>query len=84
VPVTHFRSPATTTNRGELAKVLDGTSSRYEALTLVDDEADAILAAIGATRPADPSRLVLAKDAAALTRSLAKQRKRLGSCVPTT
>jgi capsule synthesis protein PGA_cap len=78
VPVTHFRSPATTTNRGELAKVLDGTSSRYEALTLVDDEADAILAAIGATRPADPSRLVLAKDAAALTRSLAKQRKRLG------
>ena len=78
VPVTHFRSPATTTNRGELAKVLDGTSSRYEALTLVDDEADAILAAIGVQRPADSSRLVLAKDATALTRSLAKERKRLG------
>jgi hypothetical protein len=78
VPVTQFRSPVTSTNRSELAKVLDGTSGRYEALTLVDDEADAILAAIGVGRPADPSRLVLAKDAASLTKSLAKERKRLG------
>jgi poly-gamma-glutamate synthesis protein (capsule biosynthesis protein) len=78
VPVTQFRSPATATSRGELAKVLAGTSGRYEALTLVRDEADAILAAIGIDRPADPSRLVLAKDAATLTRSLAKQRKRIG------
>ena len=78
VPVTQFRSPATTTNRAELAKVLDGTSSRYEALTLVDDEADAILAAIGVAKPTKASRLVLAKDAAALTKSLAKERKRLG------
>jgi hypothetical protein len=78
VPVTHFRSPATATNRGELAKIVEGTSGRYDAITLVDDEADAILAAIGIERPADPARLVLAKDAATLTRDLAKDRKRLG------
>ncbi len=78
VPVAQFRSPVTATNRGELATVLAGTSSRYEALTLVDDEADAILAALGVARPSDPGRLVLAKDAASLSRDLAKHRKRLG------
>ncbi|HET9085186.1 MAG TPA: CapA family protein [Candidatus Limnocylindrales bacterium] len=78
VPVAQFRSPVTATNRAELASVLAGTSSRYEALTLVDDEADAILAALGVERPSDPARLVLAKDAASLSRDLAKHRKRLG------
>ena len=78
VPVTQFRSPVTATNRAELAAVLAGTSSRYEALTLVDDEADAILGALGVARPSDPARLVLAKDAATLSRDLAKHRKRLG------
>jgi len=78
VPVTQFRSPATATNRAELATVLAGTSTRYEALTLVDDEADAILGALGVARPSDTKRLVLAKDAATLSRDLAKHRKRLG------
>jgi hypothetical protein len=78
VPVAQFRSPVTATNRAELATVLAGTSSRYDALTLVDDEADAILAAVGVERPSDPARLVLAKDAASLSRDLAKHRKRLG------
>ena len=78
VPVAQFRSPVTATNRAELASVLAGTSSRYEALTLVDDEADAILGALGVGRPSDPARLVLAKDAASLSRDLAKHRKRLG------
>jgi len=78
VPVTQFRSPVTATNRAEVATVLAGTSSRYEALTLVDDQADAILAALGVSRPSDPARLVLAKDAASLSRDLAKHRKRLG------
>jgi capsule synthesis protein PGA_cap len=78
VPVTQFRSPVTATNRAEVATVLAGTSSRYEALTLVDDQADAILAALGVSRPSDPARLVLAKDAASLSRELAKHRKRLG------
>ena len=78
VPVTQFRSPVTATNRAELATVLAGRSTRYEAVTLVDDEADAILAALGVARPSDPARLVLAKDAASLSRDLAKHRKRLG------
>ena len=78
VPVAQFRSPVTATNRAELATVLAGTSTRYEALTLVDDEADAILSALGVARPSDPARLVLAKDAATLSRDLAKHRKRLG------
>jgi capsule synthesis protein PGA_cap len=78
VPVAQFRSPVTATNRAELATVLAGTSSRYDALTLVDDEADAILAAVGVERPSDPARLVLAKDAASLSWDLAKHRKRLG------
>ena len=78
VPVTQFRSPVTATNRAELATVLAGTSTRYEALTLVDDEADAILGALGVARPSDTTRLVLAKDAATLSRDLAKHRKRLG------
>jgi Bacterial capsule synthesis protein PGA_cap len=77
VPVTQFRAAATATNRKELADVLAGSSKRYDALTLVDDEADAILAALGVDRPSDPKRLVLAKDAATLSRSLAKNRKRL-------
>ena len=78
VPVAQFRSPVTATNRSELARVLAGESNRYDALTLVTDEADAILAALRIERPADASRLVLAKDAATLVRSLAKNRKRLG------
>jgi Bacterial capsule synthesis protein PGA_cap len=77
VPVTQFRSPSTVTNRSEVARVLAGTSNRYEALALVADEADAILAALRVERPSDTSRLVLADDAAALTKSLAKNRKRL-------
>ncbi|HEX7346119.1 MAG TPA: CapA family protein [Candidatus Limnocylindrales bacterium] len=78
VPVAQFRSPATATNRSELARVLAGESNRYDALTLVTDEADAILAALRVERPADDSRLVLVKDAPTLVRSLAKNRKRLG------
>ncbi len=77
VPVTQFRGTATTTNRKELAEVLAGSSDRYDALALVSDEADAILAALRVQRPSDPERLVLAKDAATLTRDLAKNRKRL-------
>jgi poly-gamma-glutamate synthesis protein (capsule biosynthesis protein) len=77
VPVTQFRSPVSATNRAELAQVLAGTSTRYEALALVKDDADAILAALGVERPSDPARLVLAKDAATLARDLARHRKRL-------
>lgn len=77
VPVTQFRATITATGRQEVADVLAGTSKRYEALELVADEADAILAAIGGARPSVAARLVLAKDAATLRRDLAKNRKRL-------
>ena len=40
-------------------------------------EADAILSALGADRPSDPARLVLAPDAKTLAADLAKNRKRL-------
>ena len=77
VPVTQFRSTATSTTANELATVLAGTSSRYEALELVSSEADAILAELGAQRPADTTRLILAPDAATLTTDMAADRKRL-------
>ncbi len=77
VPVTDFRAPASATGWTEVRAVLDGTSDRYEALELVRSEADAILAELGETRPADPTRLILATNAASLTRDLAANRKRL-------
>ena len=77
VPVTSFRSTAIATTRSEVMAVLAGTSSRYLALELVAGDADAILAALGATRPPDSSRLVLADGAAALAADLATTRERL-------
>ncbi|MGH2474679.1 MAG: CapA family protein [Candidatus Limnocylindrales bacterium] len=77
VPVTHFRATVELTGRAEVADVLAGTSKRYEALELVEADADAILAALGAERPTDTSRLVLAPDAATLTTDLAEHRDRL-------
>ena len=77
VPVTQFRATVTSTNRDELSDVLAGRSKRYEALALVESEADAIFAALGVERPAGTEHLVLAPDAARLTRDLAKHRKRL-------
>jgi hypothetical protein len=77
VPATHFRSTAERTGRDDVKAVLAGTSKAFQALELVDSEADAILAAVGAERPTDARRLVLAKDAAALARDLAANRDRL-------
>jgi len=77
VPVTQFRASVASTNSKEVAAVLAGTSRRYEALALVESEADAILAALGVARPSDPDRLVLAADAATLSKGLAKHRRRL-------
>jgi poly-gamma-glutamate synthesis protein (capsule biosynthesis protein) len=78
VPVTQFRTTAERTTSKEAAAVLVGTSKTYDALELVESDADAILAALGAQRPAagDP-HLVIAKDAATLTSDLAKNRKHL-------
>jgi poly-gamma-glutamate synthesis protein (capsule biosynthesis protein) len=77
VPVTQFRATFNSTNRDEVRAVLAGTSRRYEAVALVESEADAILTALGVARPTDPDRLVLAPTAVKLSRDLAKHRKRL-------
>jgi poly-gamma-glutamate capsule biosynthesis protein CapA/YwtB (metallophosphatase superfamily) len=77
VPVTSFRAIQTATSRKELLAVLDGSNDRYTALELVRGEADAIFAALDVERPGDPSRLVLAHDAADLATDLSKNRKRL-------
>jgi poly-gamma-glutamate synthesis protein (capsule biosynthesis protein) len=77
VPVTNFRTAFSATSAAEVVSVLAGISTRYDALELVSGEADAILAAIGATRPTDATRLVLASSAEALVRDLTAHRKRL-------
>jgi hypothetical protein len=77
VPVTQFRATFNSTNLDEVKAVLGGTSRRYEAVALVESQADAILAALGVGRPTDADRLVLAPTAAKLSRDLAKHRKRL-------
>ena len=77
VPVTQFRTTAERTTSQEVAAVLAGSSKSYDALELVEADADAILAALGADRPEDPARLILAPDAATLSSDLAKNRKRL-------
>ena len=77
VPVTHFRTPHAATGFEEIGEVLAGPSSRYDALMLVADEADAILGALGMQRPTDAVRLVLVPDAATLATELAANRTRL-------
>ncbi|MBA2315676.1 MAG: CapA family protein [Chloroflexi bacterium] len=77
MPVTQFRSPLDSTSLAEVQAVLAGTSDRYAALALVEADADAILAALGVARPADPARLVVEPDAAVLAMGLAEDRKRL-------
>jgi poly-gamma-glutamate capsule biosynthesis protein CapA/YwtB (metallophosphatase superfamily) len=77
VPVVQFRTQQDRVGRDEVEATLAGTSKSYDSLELVDAEADAILAAIGVARPSDASRLVLATDAAKVSKDLAKNRKRL-------
>ncbi|HEY0443554.1 MAG TPA: CapA family protein [Candidatus Limnocylindrales bacterium] len=78
VPVTQFRTTLTAASRADVAAALGGTSGPFDGLELVAPEADAILAALGAARPTDASRLVLAPNASALAADLAGHRKRLG------
>ena len=78
VPVVQFRSTRTSIERDEVAEVLGGQSDRFEALELVDADAEAILAALDLDRPAEgDDHLVLAPDAATLSADLAEHRKRL-------
>ena len=61
----------------DVKATLETGAGRYEALELVAADADAILAALDASKPATASRLILAKDAPALAKDLAKNRDRL-------
>lgn len=77
VPVTNFRSPVERLTRAELGSVVDGSSSRWKRLELVESEAYAILAALGIEPGALGGRLVTAADAGRLAKDLAKHRDRL-------
>jgi len=78
VPVTNFRAPWGSTDAAEVAAVLAGKSSHYRAVEVLADDADAVLAAVGATRPATGSRLITVNTAIALRDDLARAADRLG------
>jgi poly-gamma-glutamate synthesis protein (capsule biosynthesis protein) len=77
VPVAQYRTTAETVTRAEIGAVLAGTSKTWDALELVESEADAILAGLQVENPAGGAHLVLAPSAARVTRDLAKNRKHL-------
>ncbi len=77
VPVTSFRLPWTGTDRKEVAAILRGESTRYDAVVTVASETDAVLAALRLERPDDPARLVELPSADVVSTSLAQKRKRL-------
>lgn len=77
VPVVDYRSGATTIAPADVAAVAAGTSRAWHGLELVADQADAVLAALGATSARVGSRLVTARDAATLMTDLAAHRDRL-------
>ncbi len=78
VPVTQYRTTIEKVTRAEIAATLAGTSTRWDALELVESEADAILIALQVEAPAGGEHLILAPSAARLSRDLAKNRKYLG------
>ena len=77
VPVTQFRSTVLSVGPSDIEAALAGTSARFDALELVGDDADAILAGLGVERPAGDPNLILATDSATLTADLAAHRKHL-------
>jgi len=78
VPVTNFRSPWESTDAAEVAAVLAGKSGRYRAVEVLASDADAVLAAIGTSRPAAGSRLITVSSATAIRDDLARTGDRLG------
>jgi poly-gamma-glutamate synthesis protein (capsule biosynthesis protein) len=77
VLVTNFHAAWTSTSAAEIADVLAGRSTRYDALEVVADEADAILAALGISSPTTPAGLKTAADVDALRNDIVANRKRL-------
>ncbi len=78
VPVTSFRAPWDSTDAAEVAAVLAGTSTRYRAVEVLAGDADAVLAAVGASRPPTGSRFITVNSATALRDDLARTADRLG------
>ncbi len=77
VPATSFRSPRTSVRPADVRAIAAGDGA-FEALVLVDAEADAILSALGRDRAAFGKRLVTVADAAALRTHLTKRATSLG------
>lgn len=76
-PVVDFRSTEASVKSADVKAALASGSGRYDAVELVAGDADGILAELGVARPTAGGRLILAKDAATLTRDLAANRDRL-------
>ena len=77
VPVAQYRTTVERIGRADVQAVLDGTSPTWDALELVQSEAQAVLDGLGVTGPGADGSLVLAADAATVSADLAKNRKRL-------
>ena len=77
VPVVDFRSTETSIKSADVRAALGAGKSRYAAVEVVAAEADAILAGLGLTKPADAKRWIAAPDVATLRKDLAKNRDRL-------
>ena len=77
VPVTQFRSGRAKATSADV-KGIAGGSSPYDALVLVERDADAILAALGVERSSLGRKLVTVASAKALASDLAQHRTRLG------
>ena len=77
VPVTSFRSGRSAVKAADVRAIAGGKGT-YKALVLVDADADPILAALELDRDALGERLVVVKNATALSKNLAKNRTRLG------
>ncbi|MGZ8527432.1 MAG: CapA family protein [Candidatus Limnocylindrales bacterium] len=77
VPVVDFRSTETSIKSSDVKAALAGGKSRYAAIEVVAADADAILAGLALSKPADATRWITAKDVATLRKDLAKHRDRL-------
>jgi len=78
VPVTDFRTTATSVDRATVAAILSGTNAQFKQLELVSDDADGILGALSLERPSAADRLVLAPTAGTLAADLGATPSRLG------
>ena len=77
VPVTQFRTARSTARTADVTGIAGG-SSPYDALVLVERDADAILGALGVERSSLGKKLVTFDTASEVAKDLAKHRTRLG------